>query len=280
MPWPFQSKDKDQKKSDRRLYIDLLFRKTKMYANYLPASVLFLGDYGDVNKDGEFIRTGNIFEEHEFLVKEVCQGKEEFGSNRHFFASRSRRKDTVSALTADISELQACSLKLGWDIKKDRHAVLVMIEANHHEIKFEGRLHKFIQNRPELADKAFVTKVYRCSAYAQLITDYGQSGRVCVGFKATPATVPTAEPSGSVALGEDVWQTISQAGAWNTGIYHPSALYTPLVTLRQITPKEPTTGYRDRLPPAITDEQEMEDYIPPWGELDEEGDEVDPDSES
>lgn len=155
-----------------------------------------------------------------------------------------------------------------------------MINANHHEMKFEGRLHKFIQNLPELADKAVVTKVYRCSAYAQLVTEYGQSGQVYVGFKANHNSRPDTPNSATKSLPvvDDVWQTFSQAGNWNTGKYHPSHdLYTPLATIRQIRPKGPATGYRDPLPPPITDEEEMRDYILPWGDLDEHGIEVDDD---
>lgn len=180
---------------------------------------------------------------------------------------------------SEIPALAGCSPKLGWDIKKDRHAALVMIDANHHEIAFEGRLHKFIQNKPELADKAFVTKVYHCSAYAQLVTDYGQSGQVYVGYKTSDST-PTFTPAGSASdLGagaERRWLTSTHPGKWTTGaIQNAPAAYTPLVTLRQITPKEPTLGFRDRLPPEITDDQEMQNYIPPWGELDEQGEEID-----
>jgi len=201
------------------------------------------------------------------------------GVTNTFFASRTRRKDTVSVLAGrEISELEACSLKLGWNIKKDRHAVLVMIDANLHEIEFEGRLHRFIQNKPELADKAVVTKVYKCSAYARLVTDHGRSGQVFVGFKPTNSApvAPSVTSSDSITTADEAWLTISHAGTWNTGTYDPLPLYTPLVTLRQITPKEPSIGYRDRMPPEITDTQDMEDYIPPWGELDEQGDEVDP----
>jgi hypothetical protein len=154
-----------------------------------------------------------------------------------------------------------------------------MADANHHEIEFEGRLHRFLQDQPELADSAVVTKVYQCSAYAQLITDHGQSGQVYVGFKAGNPTdaVPTAASSAGV---EQAWQTFSQTGQWSTGIHHASTPpYTPLATIRQIRPKEPTMGFRDPIPPEITDTSEMENYIPPWGELDEEGDEIDPDSD-
>jgi len=178
----------------------------------------------------------------------------------------------------DIPTLAGCSPKLGWDIKKDRHAALIMINANHHEITFEGRLHKFIQNLPELADKAVVTKVYRCSAYAQLVTDHGKSGQVYAGFKDNNNSAPsTPNSAASSSSGVDqAWQTFSHIGNWNTGA-HPSSssLYTPLVTIRQIRPKGPTTGYRDPIPPPITDEEEMQDYILPWGDLDEHGDEID-----
>ena len=96
MSWPFSSK-KDR--CDRLLYIDLLFRKTKMYANYLPASILELGDYGDLTKHGDFIRSGNILNDYPILREEVGMGKELVGSNRDYFASRTRKKGTASALT-------------------------------------------------------------------------------------------------------------------------------------------------------------------------------------
>jgi hypothetical protein len=151
-----------------------------------------------------------------------------------------------------------------------------MIGAHHHELRFEGRLHKFIQNLPQLADTAVVTKVYRCSAYAQLVTNKGQTGQVYAGFKVnSPATTPNSTASSSSAV-DRAWQTYSQTGDWNTGTYPPSEpLYTPLVTIRQIRPKGPTTGFRDPIPPPITDEEEMQDYILPWGDLDENGDEID-----
>jgi hypothetical protein len=251
-----------------------------MYANYLPETVLELGDYGDITKEGEFIRSGNIFRDHPSLQDDVEIGREPLGSNKDFFASRTRRKNTFSVITEEIPAIAECCPKLGWDIKKDRHAALVMIDANHHEIKFEGRLHRFIQNKPEVADKAFVTKVYRCSAYARLITEHGRSGRTYVGFNTnidSTSTTSIATSTSSTGAAQ-VWQVLSEAGNWSTGSYHPSPpAYTPLVTIRQITPKEPASGFREPIPPAIADADEMQDYILPWGDLEEDGEEVDPD---
>lgn len=90
----------DDDKSDRRLYVDMIFRKTKMYANYTPSSSLELGDYGDVSKEGEFIRSGNVFLEFPDLRDKLGQGREEFGNNKHFFVSRSRKKDGATVLAA------------------------------------------------------------------------------------------------------------------------------------------------------------------------------------
>jgi hypothetical protein len=94
MPWLLS-----REKSDRRLYVDLLFRKTNMYANYLPATLLELGDYGDITREGEFVRSGNIFKDHPALRDAVEPGREEVGSNKHFFASRNVRNGTVSVIT-------------------------------------------------------------------------------------------------------------------------------------------------------------------------------------
>jgi hypothetical protein len=154
-----------------------------------------------------------------------------------------------------------------------------MIDANHHELKFEGRLHRFMQNQLHLADKAVVTKVYKCNAYARLITEAGQTGEIYVGFKANRSPSSSAASSAdAIPEFDQLWQTSSSAGAWITGTcIVDQEQFTPLVTLRQIMPREPTTGFRDPLPPPIADEDEMRDYIPPWGELDEEGNEIDED---
>jgi hypothetical protein len=69
-----------------------------MYANYLPETLLELGDYGDVTKDGEFIRLGNIFKDHPWLRDEVEPRKESFPKNKHFFVSREPRRNTFSII--------------------------------------------------------------------------------------------------------------------------------------------------------------------------------------
>jgi len=213
-----------------------------MYAQYLSSSYLELGDYGVVTRDGEFVRSGNILKEYPSLKHELGSHKETRESVRSFFASQNKASATV--IKADIPELAGCSRKFAWDLKKGRLAALVMIDTTLREIEFEGRLIRFIEPKPELTDKAFVTKVYRCSAYAQLITSHRQSGQVYVGFEdSNSAPISTSGTSISSVTADHAWQTFSP-DTWITGIYHPSTPYTPLVTLRQLKAKEPTVGFR------------------------------------
>lgn len=168
-----------------------------------------------------------------------------------------------------------CQPKLGWQINKDRHAVLVMINANRYEIANEGKLHRLIQDQPKLADKAIVTKVYQCSAYAQLLTESGQTGEFHVGFKSNPAHYNAAETDPRRVAIEKDWHTFPSTANWRTGSGDPSKRpYSPLVTLRQIRPKAPTLGYREQIPSKIADDNNMDNFIPPWAELDEMGEEI------
>lgn len=162
-----------------------------------------------------------------------------------------------------------------------------MINANLLEVEHEGILLRFLQGIPALADKAILTKVYRCSSFSQLVTELGQTGPFYIGFKpndSTSAASSIYHPSETISQGPNfahaqVWRTFpNNATHWNTGGYDPTQrLYSPLATLRQIRPKAPTLGFRSRLPPPIADNDAMDAFIPPWGELDEQGEEMDGD---
>jgi hypothetical protein len=148
-----------------------------------------------------------------------------------------------------------------------------MIDPILHEFNFEGRLCTFIkEHRSDLREKAFVTKVYKCSTYALLLTD-GQAGQIWVGFKASvplPAGVPAKVGAGT----EHTWKVQNQLGSWTTGKYTPGQhLYVPLATLRQVIPEIPAVGWRDALPPPLSDldKEGMVDFYPPWGALNEDG---------
>lgn len=71
-----------------------------MYAIFTPSSLLQLGDYGDINKMGEFIRCGNIFDEFPIDSGPLGHGSEEFSGNPHFFVSN--KKNTATFLNAYV----------------------------------------------------------------------------------------------------------------------------------------------------------------------------------
>ena len=66
-----------------------------MYAQYPPANVLKLGDYGGITKEGDFISSGNILQDHPSLKDELGENKT-LWNNKHFSASGSRKKAAAS----------------------------------------------------------------------------------------------------------------------------------------------------------------------------------------
>jgi len=269
-----------RRKTDPRLFVELLFQASSMYANH-PSTHLELGDYGEVSKKtGEFIRSGNILQEYPELQGRLGEGKETPEEGKHLFACRSEGTARGIDVNAQIPDIFECSVKFGWEIEKDRHAVLVMIDPVLKEFRYEGRLRPFILSHPEFIDKAFVTKVYRCSTFARLLTN-GRRGQIYVGFSAgVPLPVPVLVEVGAGI--EQAWKVYSQIGDWSTGKYKPGEIqYAPLAKLRQVRPEVPTDGWRGPMPPPITDPdtQGMMDYFPPWGELNEKGRDVDDEEE-
>jgi hypothetical protein len=79
-----------QRKTDSRLYVELLFQLSSLYANP-PSSQLELGDYGELNKKtGEFIKLGNVLQEYPELKEKLGRGKQIPEARREFFAARSK----------------------------------------------------------------------------------------------------------------------------------------------------------------------------------------------
>jgi hypothetical protein len=65
-----------RRKTDPRLFVELLFQASAFYANP-PSSQLELGDYGDVNrKTGEFIKLGNLLQEYPELKERLGEAKQ------------------------------------------------------------------------------------------------------------------------------------------------------------------------------------------------------------
>jgi hypothetical protein len=88
-----------QRKSDPRLFVELLFKVSAFYANP-PSSQLELGDYGDVNKKtGEFIKLGNVLEEYPELRLKLGEARQTPEARKHYFAARS----DGNAVAVDVS---------------------------------------------------------------------------------------------------------------------------------------------------------------------------------
>src|ERR1700690_4306002 len=159
-----------------------------------------------------------------------------------------------------------CSLKAGWNIKKNRHAVLVLIDPVLVKLANEGSMKIAITNKEELRNKAIVTKLFKSSSYAILLTN-GESGDAHIGFK---LGAPPAHAGADVS-----WLKHSDVGSWSTGWHNPAGEveYFPLATLQAMRPIKPAVGYRAT--EVVTQEEiaqmDMLDFAPPWGDLDKNG---------
>ena len=68
-----------------------------MYANLVPSTCLKIGDYGDVNKKtGEFVVTGNFFDENPYVQYKTRETKE---GDKVVFASRRSGFATATDIT-------------------------------------------------------------------------------------------------------------------------------------------------------------------------------------
>jgi hypothetical protein len=126
-----------------------------------------------------------------------------------------------------------------------------------------------------MVGNAIVTKIYRCTTFARLLTN-GHPDQICVGFSATaPLSVPVPAQLGAGL--ENVWKVYSQVG-WSPGNYDPAVYqYSPLAKLRQARPENMSSGWRGPPPTPITDpdRQGMMAYYPLWGEINEKGRDID-----
>lgn len=175
-----------------------------------------------------------------------------------------------------IPNIADCELKAGWAYEKDRHAALVMIDPVLVEIPYEGNIRRFLLARPKLKNKVVVTKLYKCTSYAIFLAN-GKSGLAYFGFNASVPT-PLSAVIQAGAGAHIAWTTHGESGSWSTGLYEPQVFrYVPLLTLKAIRPVQPASGFRGHpetfLPPP--EPEELPPAYRPWGELDEEGQDLD-----
>lgn len=142
------------------------------------------------------------------------------------------------------------------------------------EIPYEGIIATLLHDHPKLKNKVVVTKLHKCTSYAIFLAN-GKRGRAYFGFN---ASLPTQPPIIEGEAGAQIaWTTHGENGSWNTGLYDPQVhRYVPLLTLKAIRPVLPATGFRGHLETLPTPESEkLPEAYRPWGELDEEGQDLD-----
>jgi hypothetical protein len=127
-----------------------------------------------------------------------------------------------------------------------------------------------LQHLEVLAEKALVTGVWSCPTYASILTD-GSHDEVGFGWDAT-------EASGTVGAGASgKWGTYSTSGVWRSGGEESKSTYFPLFRLETTKTRkfmDIWKSYRTSPIPTPEGDNTFRPYAPPWGLLDQEGNEV------
>jgi hypothetical protein len=185
-------------------------------------------------------------------------------------------------LPSDLAEL---SLKWEFNFGKKHGVVLIMVNPVLRRFPRNGNLKPVLEIvNEELNGKVLVTEAVTCEAYA-LIVSCGRDQSATIGIVAShqPPTSPPlpveagATPSAVEVGTEFSWIHSSTAGVWKVGS-HPGSTYTPLLELSMLK-----RWWRDWSHDPVTQRNSHElthsdtpfaSFLPPWGPLDEDGEEI------
>jgi len=162
--------------------------------------------------------------------------------------------------------LQGCNFQYCWKFTEGRGAILFLIKPV--EVTINNVASLLPQLQESLANKLLITTVYECPCYALLFTDEANA-EATLGFN-----LDVGPGLGLTSASQLVYH--SSSGAWRTGGGNVSlsapAVYYPLVTLR--TPKPRRFWSLFRSGDLAEGAETFDPYTPPWGELDDNGQEI------
>lgn len=263
-------------KNASRKFIDLIWKSSTKYAVWDPAyAEIQVGDYGALDKDtGHFEKAGNIFRtpELEHLVRDHQQPSikdDPKSDNVMTITSLNAKKvDIDTALSVNAQVAQA-SFKSGWKFGERTGAVLVVHQPRYVTLPPEMDF-KALTKHPVLHEMFLVTNLTTCPAYLLYLAtkeDKGISLALCVQPPVGLAPV-TAGPTVTTS-----WVTEHGGGFYREGT-HSEHRYTVLFDLKRCR-KEKTRLFRESLSPERPGISDLDTAYPPWGMIDEDGEEED-----
>jgi hypothetical protein len=260
--------------NNARLYAELMRKSCGgSYANWNPPQSIEVGDYGIVDKETtSFEKEGNIFDPGFCPELDIARNypvKLSKPNDMEIFMSRGvKRVGFDSAIAAKYPLLVDSKVKVCCDFSKGRGASLVLYMPKQSYIDRVGDLMPKLQHNETLAEKALVTSVFSCPMYSLLLKDEKDtSGEVAIGLSLFDTPDLGAHSRAQ-------WHHYNVSGVVKTGGESANSTFYPLYSLR--TPKtrswmDTVLGRRRGRDPE--GEDTFYNYQPPWGPLDDQGDE-------
>ncbi|CCM00514.1 uncharacterized protein FIBRA_02548 [Fibroporia radiculosa] len=253
---------------NERLYVDLLFRASKKYANWDPEVVVEVGDWGRITKGrpglafwrrkrGTFLKEGNIYKDGKAEKYGIPPPQEHGGDaseGETWISSQNAHQIDVSVTgVGQTPVLAQCSVKSAFKFSSGRGAVLVMQKDTIFTLDPPGSLRQLLEDE-SMRGLVVVSEVHRCSSYARLLTA-GANESVAIGLSVSSPISTAASADAEVK-----WIRNTNTGNFKSRINKSGERqYYPLFRLVSIKEEDVSTGLRGEL-----DIPPLPDAMPPW----------------
>jgi len=269
--------------------VDLIHTAEGKYGNWDPSVPVRLGDYGYIDrKTGAFNAQGNIYEgnfviRHADTMAALGEPTTYPRDNHRVISSDSMTQFHHSADANLTSPAGIADVSVNWKFKfGKRHGVaLVMLNPAIRKFPKEGDLKPLLKVvNEELKGKVLVTSAITCDAYGFII-GHGSNEYASLGLAGgTTAALPVSGGAGA----QFSWIYSSTVGVWKVGspegqTYHPIFELSVLKRGWEFWNDNKPVTYRDGVDGPVPSDSPFQAYAPPWGSLDEEGEEIDDEEE-
>jgi len=243
-----------------RKYSDLIFTGSRLQWGFWdPSTQIACGDYGEMNEEtGVFERQGNIYDEGYAGKYGIPQPVMEEEKTKEQWTVSKNARILSYGKEARIPHADIKKLDVRGHIQfvNDRGAILVTLDSITTHIP-QKKLLKQLIDEPGLHGKHLVCEVEHSTKYARYFSGPA-GGDICIGYDGTEWIQHGIDETKG-----DFWQT-GNADA-------PS--FFPLFRLLVVRDRGPILLLRDS-PEPEDPKQLLAPLYPPWGALDEEGEQI------
>ncbi|KAG9312050.1 hypothetical protein JVU11DRAFT_7331 [Chiua virens] len=262
-----------------RKFIDLVRQISGKWANWDPPIPVKVGDYGELDGNGELVVEGNIYDPE--FQKDLDDSNIKLDLGAHPAELGEAEQDYIVASTGvkkkeltvnqgvQIPGIASASIKGTWQFQRGKRGALIILHTP--RTKF---IPKFVQTKilevERLKDKRVVMSALACPAYLLYLSD--KSGEnVSIAFS---ANVPVADALNS-EVGFGWWTNNESALLRRASSKTGEHRFTPLFSLRQRAKRGQwfSGNWRGDEVTDASGEYIWQDVYQPWKPLDEDGEE-------